>query len=566
MARKLDGIDEFRDSQGVLFAPLGFGFSQDWERIARREVSGAGNVDIFWDDNVYDEIEVIAQGITVGTDARDLRVQFSTDGSTFVTSANYTWVRFTSNTTPASSTGSGVNDTSFLGILSMGTSTDEIAAMSMRIFNVSNTTQKKMVEWGHAGRISDNLINRGSYAGQLNASNNSIRGVRLFGASSATISGVIAVRGRRKFPRAIQSQDDWVVIDDQAGISGVTTHDVFWDDQVWNEIEITIHGLVLNTDNIDVDLLFSTDGSTFHNSAGNYKWSFQHSDGTPVAAVAGSNSDSRIRAVPFNGTGTDEHFQAKIVINNVANTTRKKTTDFTFGGLDSGGLMQRGIGAGAFMANNNSIRGFRLDPASTATMSADRIRVRGRRLTPSGAQTGSEWEVISSVILAANQATIPFTNIPSHEFDEFELVLKNVDTDTSGNSIGLQFSADNGSSYDTGTNYERTGIVYLPEGADSANDSTAASSIFLIGQFGSAADRLANGKFVIGPLDSGGRKVVWGSGTYLADAGAFRGIDTFGDWEGTGSTGVVTAFRLILINGGNFTAGSRFILRGRRKG
>lgn len=208
MPNLYNGVDEIRDSQGRLFTNLGFGQTEDWERIARREFSGATTVDIFWDDDTYDEIEVVAFGLTPGTDARDLRFRLSTDGSTFISTANYTWARWGVNSAGASSAGVGTNETSFMGVLSLGTGTDEVGAMELRIMDVSNTTRKKMLSWKHSSRQSAGLIHSAPYSGQMNANNNSIRGIQLLGELSATISGTVIVRGRRKFTQSFGGDSD----------------------------------------------------------------------------------------------------------------------------------------------------------------------------------------------------------------------------------------------------------------------------------------------------------------------------------------------------------------------
>lgn len=564
MARKLDGIDEFRDSQGVLFAPLGFGFSEDWERIARREFSGAGNVDIFWDDDTYDEIEIVAMGITVGTDPRDLRVQFSTDGSTFVTSANYTWARYAVNSSPASSAAAGTNETSFMGILSLGTATDELGTMAMRIFNVSNTSQKKSVEWLHTGRLSDGLINRAMYTGQMNASNGSIRGVRLFGESSATISGLVTVRGRRKTPQALQSQDDWVVIDDQSGILAVTTHDVFWDDQVWDEIEVTISGLSIGTDATAVEMTLSTDGSTFLTGATDYEWNrvLAHSASTNPG-TGGSTGDSKIELHHSAGTGTDEEIDIKVTFKNVSNTDKKKRCRIESEGNSDDGLFRVNYGAGMLVANNNSLRGFRIDPAGAVTFSADRIRVRGRRLTPAGAQVGADWEIIEERDITSGVGTIPFTDIPVGEYQLLELSFEGLLTDTSGNGIMLRFSGDNGSTYDSGANYDEVGERYQPTGSTQEN-AGAQTEIQILNNFGAVSDRGGTGILHFFHMNNANHKYVYGQTMSLDDPddATFKNIG--GVWFGTGANAPVSAFQLHLAAGGNFTAG-RLTLRGRRR-
>lgn len=360
---------------------------------------------------------------------------------------------------------------------------------------------------------------------------------------------------------------DWEVIEQRTGISAATTEDFFWADGIYDEIEVTIHGLTVNTDNQDVNLLISTDGSTFHVGATDYKWTIQNSNDSPLAGIAGSiGTDARIQLGAAMGTAADEHLDISLVLPNVSNTTRKKTCWWRWSGQLNDAQMNRGEGGGILMANNNSLQGFRLDGQGATTFDADKVTVRGRRLSPQIGLNAQDWVVLDHKLLTANSATIDFTDIPVDAFDEFELTLKNVDTDTSANNLDFRFSTDNGATFESGASDYHYGQWNMASETThtTVQDSTAAF-IRLGANFGNTSVRLLHGTIWMGPLAGGSRKHARYFLSALNDTGALRSQVGAGAWVGTGSDGTTTAFRLLLAAGGNFTTGSEFTLRGRRK-
>lgn len=569
MARgELAGVDEIRDSAGALFAPLGFGFSDDWELIERREFSASSGESFFWPDDTYDEIEISAFGLTVGTDARAVRFRLSTDGSTFVSTANYTWCRWGVNSGGASGAATGTNETSFMGIVLLGTGTDELGGFMGRIFDVSNTTRKKMLMWQHGGRLADGLINSGPYSGQMNASNSSIRGVQVFGDLSATISGTIAIRGRRKTPRALRSQDDWVVITDEENVAAAATHDYFWPDDTYDEIEVTVTGARTGTDNRNLQVRLSSDGSTFHSGATDYRCSFQNWQDNGTGG--GDATESTTGAAEFNwlvalGTAADEYLDGVLHITGVSNPSRKTKGWGKGSGIIFNGTQQNMQCSFIDTNTNDRCQGIQLRGASAATMAFDRVRIRGRRKTPAGANASGDWEVLKSGDFAADAsgANLDIADIPAAEFPELELTIYDVDTDTTGNSLELRMSADNGATFDTGTNYFERGERHQASATEAENADSQTSGA-LVNEFGSSNVRLGHGKWTITGLGTTSHPHVYGFGMSINDTAntTFKVTDLL--WAGTGSDGLVTAIRLFLAAGGNYTSG-RYVLRGRRK-
>lgn len=575
---QLRGVDEFFNSAGTKFAPLGFGFSNDWEVIERIEVTASvATVDLDlgatgFDPELYDEYEITISGLTNVNNATPFVMRTSTDGgSTYDAGvSDYSWffARSPSTVTPAADTRIGDDADASLRLTDgAGNVAGELLDLVIRVSDLSSAADFKRLHWLGTGRLEDGAewYIRGSGA---RLSSTAVNGIRFVMGGGNIDGGTFILRGRRRTPVSLISQDDWVVIDDQTGISAVATHDVFWDDQVYDEIEVTVSGLVIGTDNQAVEMLLSTDGSTFLSGAGDYRWAWHsvNSDTGGVEASDASNSDTVIDVMPALGTATDEHVDAVIHLKNVSNATRKKIAKFQMDGITQAAFLLSLRGSAILIDNNNSLRGFRLDGQGATTFSADRIRVRGRRLTPTGVLK-QDWEVLQHTLLTGNQATIEFANLPVHEFDEFELKITDVGSDTSAQVMGIEFSSDNGATWKTGaSDYHYSFINLFAESSTaSINQSNANANIVASQNFDSASDRKMHGNYWLGTLVGGSAKNVRFIVSAINDSGNGRIQVGGGQWVGTDSDATTTAFRLMLVTGGNFTSGSTFTLRGRRK-
>lgn len=566
MPNKYDGVDEIRNSEGTLLAPLGFGFQADWEEVGSA-MPTAGAADIFFDGTLYDEIEISVVGGQTTSDNDLLDFFISDDGSTFESGASdYGYARRQHDSNGATGTEFGTTGNSSIVMAStISFDSNHAIDLTIRCKDPGNSDIQKKWTWSGAFETTDDALIHVHGSGMYSAANSAIEGIRIE-MRNGNFSGLVVVRGRRKTPVSLNNQDDWVVIEDEVAISAVTTHDIFWDDQAYDEIEISAWGVVVGTDNQNFEALLSTDGSTFLNGAADYEWAFSKVDQGATVVNQGSDAsgDTAVRLVNAMGTGTDEHADITVHIKNVSNTTRKKTFKWEYTGILQNGLMNHSNGGAILRDNNNSIRGFRFDAEGATTFSADRIRVRGRRITPVGVLK-QDWEVLEHIELTSTQGEIEFTDIPATEFDEFELTFKDLDTDTSSNEVILQFSNDNGATYDTaGNNYHYAYTRARANGFTNINSSTA-NHILVSDEFGSTTVRLLHGRLNFGTLDSGSRKMVYFHNIAGTDAGFATSVDGGGLWFGTGSDGVITAFRLDLNAGGNFEAGSKFTLRGRRK-
>lgn len=356
------------------------------------------------------------------------------------------------------------------------------------------------------------------------------------------------------------------MITDETNVAAAATHDYFWDPDVYDEIEISIWGAVIGTDNRDLFMRFSDDGSTFHSGASDYLNSYLNWNAVGTNTSEGSTGAAEGKIGHNLGTAAGEYADIVTHFMNVSGS-RDKQAKGEFTGVTQDGTFQgaqfriKDVNAGS----TNSLQGIQIRSDGTATLAMDRIRIRGRRLTATSVAP-NDWEVIERQILTSTASTVVFTDIPANEFEEFELAFQDVDTDTSANNMQMQFSANNGTSYDTGSNYMYSLHNQASESSTYAElASAAAAAMFMSANFGSTSVRKLHGAWRIGPLDSGSRKHIWGQSSHINDLGNLRNQVGSGMWFGTGSDGLITAFRLGLAAGGNFEAGSRFVLRGRRR-
>lgn len=394
MTNRSFNYDEIYDSTGALLAPLGYGVSGDWELIDQVIVSGSVaavplGVDKF-DPTLYSEIEIVIDEVRTATDLTALRVQVSDDnGATFEAGTGYAWDWHGSRDDAGTRLeGHNAADSSFELYNGIGNEANDNAFFKIRAGRMDNGVHKVFSfeggRWDQA--VSTNNVGFATF----NGNTNDINAFQFFAGSGNIVGGRFYLRGRRKSPEHFGAPTDWEIIDSQDGLSAITTHDVFWADGVYDEIEITISGLVIGTDNTAVEMTLSTDGSTFHTGATDYEWMrvLAHSAGTNPA-TGGSTGDSKIELHHGAGTGTDEELDLKITFKNVSRTDKKKRCRIETEGNSADGLFRVNYGGGMLVVNNNSIRGFRIDPAGAVTFSADRIRVRGRRaITTQGLSTG----------------------------------------------------------------------------------------------------------------------------------------------------------------------------------
>lgn len=564
MPNLYNGVDEIRDSQGRLFTNLGFGQTQDWEVIERRVINASiAAVEVAFDPTLYDEVEWSIYEARPVVNGAGGRLRVSTDGgSTFISTAGaYSWAGRRFGTTSDAQQGNATaTEIDLEGFDVTSNTAGGSTTFRIRGFGLGNSSLNSIFEYSTSYSIVNAQYVVGAGVHESAAAVDALQ----FRFDNGNVASCISVlRGRRKQPQTFGGNADWVVID-RTELSAASTHSVFWDDQVYDEIEVTAMGMTVGTDARDILVRLSTDGSTFISGATDYS-GVRHDANTTSDGISSLVNLSSFQGILSIGTAANEMGDMHMRITNVSNTTQKKMATWSHSGKLSDGLYNRGDYSGQMTANNDSIRGIQLFGELSATFSG-LVIVRGRRKTAQ-ALTPNDWEVIERQVLTSTASTITFTDIPASEFEEFELAFQDVDTDTTANNMQMQFSANNGTSYDTGSNYMYSLHNQASESSTYAElVSAAAAAMFMSANFGSTSVRKLHGAWRIGPLDSGSRKHIWGQSSHINDSGNLHNQVGSGMWFGTGSDGTITAFRLGLAAGGNFEAGSRFVLRGRRKG
>jgi hypothetical protein len=394
MVGVIRGFDELRNAQGVLVAPLGFGHQSDWEIIERIEVTAAvGTVDLDlngagFDPTLYDEYEITISGLTHSADG-GLHCRTSTDGgSTYDAGASdYSWIVNRVAHDPGEFSNRVGDDASTFMVIGdvLGASTNEVSSWRIWCGQLDDGKHKSFVYQG-TGRISD--TNGYSYwGGGMRESTTDINGIQFHVGAGNIDGGVFTLRGRRKVPAAFVNQSDWEVITDAETVAAAATHDYFWDDDAYDEIEITLTGVRVGTDIQNLEARLSSDGSTFHSGATDYKTTFYNFNDSGVggASAESSTGAAQIKLAADLGTGTDEYMDGVIHLTGVSNSSRKKKGTGRFSGLISDASNQSMNTSFIDMNTNARCQGIQLRGEGSTTVAFDRVRIRGRRKAPGGA-------------------------------------------------------------------------------------------------------------------------------------------------------------------------------------
>ncbi len=565
---ELRGVDQFFNSAGVQLAPLGFGFNNDWEVLSVKEANDDATIEFEpadFDNSLYDQYQIDIIDLIPDTNFEDFEMLVSDDGGATYEVTTYHWAnhRFASGTTALVTNATAGTEAQLARSLDNGAG--EAANFTITMNALDTTVNYKQFRWHGLSWSTNDLFHWDgtfSWRGDTTA----INGIRFQMETNLIGSGKFVLRGRRRTPVSLISQDDWVVIEDRTGISASANEDFFWDDQVYDEIEVSIWGLVPSADATDMETFLSTDGSTFHSTSGDYQFvRSEHDTNDNQMGVAGeSAAQTSMILMDSHGTSADEHVDSVTHIRNVSNTTRKKGLHCEWSGILSSGLFFGGRASGLLMANNNSLRGIRFSYAGAVTLSADRIRVRGRRLTPIGVLK-QDWETIATVE-STSGSTVDFTDIPVREFDELELVATDLNSDTSGQNILMTWSLDNGATYEN-SDYDWVYVRQSAETTDVTQNATGDTDFEITANFGSAANREAHIVMRFFALSGAVDTFPWFTHDAVAtnDSGNVRSVRGAGRLDSTDSNDTdITAIRFTLAAGGNWTSG-KWTLRGRRK-
>lgn len=170
------------------------------------------------------------------------------------------------------------------------------------------------------------------------------------------------------------------------------------------------------------------------------------------------------------------------------------------------------------------------------------------QLTKDGSWGGS-LELIQEQNITSSTATVEFTNLANASHDVYFLTADNVTTDTDDSYLNLQFSNDNGSSYET-SNYDYGHQTATSSGTFSEARSTTAGQFFISGNIGTAGNEKANGYvYLYNLLNSSKYSLITHQSSDDLASGTFRMMFGGGTYHVAETN---NAFRL-LMNSGNIT-------------
>jgi hypothetical protein len=167
----------------------------------------------------------------------------------------------------------------------------------------------------------------------------------------------------------------------------------------------------------------------------------------------------------------------------------------------------------------------------------------------SAAQSGAFALLSSQTVSGVGE--IDFTSVITPTYDDYQLELVGITVSTNTAVLGFQFSTNNGSTYDTGSNYFwAQSNVDIVTGSGGANSSNPDSIINLLagGLSSSIAPALAGSYKIYAPLSTSALKYL-----QFLDVGVYGGnghqygVNGQGIWNNSSSA--ANAFRLIVSAG-----------------
>ncbi len=164
-------------------------------------------------------------------------------------------------------------------------------------------------------------------------------------------------------------------------------------------------------------------------------------------------------------------------------------------------------------------------------------------------QLSGSLELIEEQNITSSTAVVQFTNLANTPYDVYFLTADNVTTDTDDTYLTLQFSNDNGSSYET-SNYDYAHQTGTASGTFAEARSTTAGQLFISGNIGTASNEKANCYvYFYNMLSSSEYSLITHQGSDILSSATHR-MNWGGGMYHTAETN--NAFRL-LMNSGNIT-------------
>jgi hypothetical protein len=524
----------------------------DWEVIDSVTASGASVTFESFDPTLYIEYEISAIDIRFDTADGSVGMRFSDDScSTFEQGASdYRW-NFHGYNDGGSEFGAGNVDTADTEMEMSGVidSVDADASGTgyIRIGALDNASDKmahsRFVQWDGSAANVATVSGQGTFTGNTN----NINCIQMRAQSTSVFaSGTFTLRGRRINPLvgAVGLIGPMIhVVDEKSdGTNGGTATTDTWTARVLNTVK---------TNEIDGASCCTSNRITL--PAGDYflqAWSpFRDTTRTQIRVYDNTNSTALLigtNASPDSGDTTviTAHVGGKFSLSAQADIEIQYIVSAT-------------IGAGDL--------GVALGGSLTPTIVETYTQVFIWKQDEGRGGANPDWEVIEEQT-ASSDATLDFF-FDESLYDEIELSWYNIHAQNDSVNLGARVST-NGSTFDSGANYD-TASRHMPAGGTSQDvDNNAASQIFLCGEagaedVGNAANEAASGHLRMYAPNETDHFVEVLHGCMFTNEGG-NGTSQWGgttyDTAGTSIKGIQVGF----FGAGNLVSG-RVILRGRRK-
>lgn len=173
-----------------------------WEKLDETDASSDPSIDFFWDDTLYDEIRVSFYNCLPATNAVNLYLRVSTDGSTFLSTSTYHWTSNQQSSGPVTlyadtRQGSAGTATEIQGTLNALSSTANEVSAGEIIIRGPGETGIKSIE---TRVVSSSVLSDARYfsGAGLNTATGALKGLQLFVSSGNISQGTFVLWGLRK--------------------------------------------------------------------------------------------------------------------------------------------------------------------------------------------------------------------------------------------------------------------------------------------------------------------------------------------------------------------------------
>jgi hypothetical protein len=166
---------------------------------------------------------------------------------------------------------------------------------------------------------------------------------------------------------------------------------------------------------------------------------------------------------------------------------------------------------------------------------------------------GGQFEFVSRTAITSDVGQVVFNNLTANTYHKF--VLQGIDSDNNGGEdFCMQFSSDNGSSYQTGSNYRWTYFQTYSSGNTNCTGSTSGTSICMFDGFHTSdVDEGIFAEIMLSHVGNSQKPIAYWKGAHMSDSSnKIRSTDGGGMFESAMSLNAIKMF----FDSGNINGGS----------